>query len=87
MEPYVFALPVNLCLTAGNPPQVDIVINVLGVDTNGIPIVFDTTFCIDISLPISTNIANIKAAIVTDAAIFSNVKLQTNNITLLMTVN
>lgn len=87
MDPYVLAVPVNLCLTSGSPPQVDIVINVLGVDTTGVPIVFDTTYCFDNSLPVATNVANIKAAIVADAVLFSNVKLLTTNITLLMAAN
>ncbi len=88
MDPYVLVLPTQICTTSGPPPlQVLIDFSVIGLDTVGGTIAFGVAYIYDNTLPAASNIANIKALVVAQAAILSNVKLLTNNVTLLMTVN
>ncbi len=87
METFAVAFPTSICTVTGTQ-QIDILIDTLGFASDGTNISFSTTYCFDSSLPASVNIANIKEAIVENAVILNNgVKLLTNNITLLLTVN
>lgn len=87
MEPYVFALPIQICTTNTPPVQVDIGIDVIGVDAKGDTISTGITYCYDNTQSAASNMANIKAAIVKQVESIYNITLLTNNITLLMAVN
>ncbi len=88
MEPYVIALPIQVCTSNGPPPlQVDAVFSVVGLDANGVGIALGLTYCYDNSNPVASNIANIKALIVKQVESTFNITLLTNNVNLVMTVN
>ena len=87
MEPYIFVLPFAVCTTQTPPVQVEIMFNATGVDSNGLTFALSYSYIYDNTLAQSENFANIKAGIVAQAALIDGVKLATNNVNLIMTVN
>lgn len=87
MEPFVFALATAICDNVGPPFQVEILFSVIGGDGAGNPISLGYTYLYDTSMPASSNIANMKAGIAALVSSQNNLKLLTNNVNILMTVN
>ncbi len=88
MDPYVLVLATQICTSSVAPPlQILIDFTVVGADANGGTISFGVSYVYDNSIPAASNISNIKAAVVEQAAISNGVKLVTNNVNILMTVN
>ena len=87
MDPFVFALPTAICDIPGPPLQVEILFSVIGGDGAGNPISLGYTYLYDTSIPTSSNIANMKSGIAELVSSQNNLKLLTNNVNILMTVN
>ena len=87
MDPFAFALPIEVEYVNGSATQVDISFIVNGGDGNGNPVVFQTDYIWDASLAVSENLAALKTAIINQAAADYNVTMLSTNVNILMAVS
>lgn len=87
MDPFAFALPIEVNYVVGSATQVDISFLITGGDGAGNSVVFQTDYIWDASLAVSENLSALKTAIVNQAASQYNVTLLSTNVNILMAVS
>jgi hypothetical protein len=86
MEPFAFAVPTAFSNTPGDP-NLNICLSVAALDGINTPSLLQLTFCWEAAQPFACNIANLKSAIVDQAASQLGLKILTSNVNLFMAVN
>lgn len=87
MSAFAFALPYQISYVVGSSTQVDISFTVMGGDGNNNPVAFGIDFIWDASLDVSTNLANLKTAILNQCASEFNLTVLSSNVNILMAVS
>ncbi len=87
MEPFAFALPFQISYVVGSATQVQMCFTVTAGDANNNPVIFEATLIWDAALAAADNFASAKAAIVSQCASQFGLKVQSNNVNILMAVN
>jgi len=86
MEPYAFALPVNLLFIQGSATTFMLCFLVVASDGVNTPLYFQENFVYDATQAAATNISNVKAQIVSGAA-QQGLTVLTSNVLVFTTVS
>lgn len=87
MNPFAFALPIQVGYVNGSATQVDISFVITGGDGTGNSLLFQTDYTWDASLAVSDNLVALKTAIISQAASQYNVTVLSTNVNILMAVS
>jgi hypothetical protein len=89
MQPFAFAFPSEPFVSAiGQATQLNIcLVTIAGDGINPAKQLVDLPYTYDVTLPLATNLANIKAAVAALAASEAGIQVSTDNVMLLLAVN